>query len=315
LRFIAAGTDATMIRLLALALPGLLAACAAVPAPLAEAPRGAQSVCAFGAGDSVPLVGAAGMNLTVLVNETPLLLQVSTGLGISSLQPGTVQRLGLPRDPRRQTGFSDGETSQNALVRSLRIGGREWTGRSLGVRPVFTPGGAPPGYEGWVAADLLRETELEIDLPARRVAFHVPRDCRAGPPPWTPVASLPVELQEHGIPVVTVLVEGQPVRARLQSANNVTLLTRALATRLGVTQATGVKGRVDGTRLVPSRAPQYRLRELAAGGEVLRDVTVAVVEGSLGPQAEMALGQDWLQHRKVWLSFANRRLYLAAPGD
>jgi len=57
------------------------------------------------------------------------------------------------------------------------------------------------------------------------------------------------------------------------------------------------------------------VKELAVGQEVLRDVPVVVAANGTGGPHEMVLGQDWLRHRKVWLSFGGRRLLLARPGD
>ena len=57
------------------------------------------------------------------------------------------------------------------------------------------------------------------------------------------------------------------------------------------------------------------MKELAVGQEVLCDVPVVVAANGTGGPHEMVLGQDWLRHRKVWLSFGGRRLFLARPGD
>lgn len=40
---------------------------------------------------------------------------------------------------------------------------------------------------------------------------------------------------------------------------------------------------------------------------------VVAAEGTGGPE-DLILGQDWLRHRKVWLSFGARRVFLAPIG-
>jgi predicted aspartyl protease len=298
-----------------LGLCGLLAACAG---PAADAPPAPRAACVFGAGDALPLLEAQGSQVASTVNGRPVTLEVSTGLGLTSLQPEAARRLELPEDPRRQSSY-DGAggraTLPNVLVRELRLGGQNWGGRSLAQRPFRLPDGGAAAVEGMLAADLLKDTKLELDLAARRIAFHPARDCRPDGPSWAPAASLPMALAGHGNPVITVQVQGQPVRALVHSGNNVTTVSRALAARLGLgaAQATGRTSRSYDMDAVMWRGTEYRLAEVAAGGEVQRDLPVVVAESTASTE-DLVLGQDWLARRKVWFSFATRRLYLAAPG-
>lgn len=299
----------------------LLAALSACAAPTESAQRTGQRTCVFGAGAVSPLLGAAGTVVEGSVNGQPAKLEVSTGIGLTSVLPGSVQALGLPTDPVRRTGTgargSDADVRQNVRVRGLRAGGQDWGDRSVAVRPYFMPDGSPPAFDAMLGADLLRETELELDLPARRAAFHARRDCRPGAPPWTPASSVPMDQHNHGSPVIAVRVNGQEVRALIHSGNNATVMTRRLADRLGLTQAdaTGRDVRSHGTRAGVSRGQEFRVKEMAVGQEALRDVPVVVSANGTGGTEEMVLGQDWLRRRKVWLSFGGRRVFLARPGE
>ena len=254
------------------------------------------------------------------MNGEPAMLEVSTGLGLTSVLPGSVQSLGLPTDPVRRSGFGrpgSGDVRQNVTVRSLRVGGQDWGGRSLAVRPYFMPDGSPPAFDAMIGADLLRETELELDLPARRIAFHARRNCRPGAPPWAPASSVPMEVQNHGTPFVVARVNGHPVRALIHTGNNATVMTRRLADQLGLIRAdaAGRRVRSHGTDPRVSRGQEVRVDELAVGQEVLRGVPVIATADGTGSSEELVLGQDWLQRRKVWLSFGGRRLFLARAGE
>ena len=281
-------------------------------------PPSAQRECDFGSGEVAMLRGAAGTVVPASLDGRPVMVELSTGLGLTSVLPGSVPVLGLPTDPFRRTAFArDGGTvQQNVRARSLRIGAHEWADRSLAVRPFFMPDGSPPAFDAMVGADLLREADLELDLPARRVAFHPRRNCRPVAPPWTPAVSVPMDLQNHGAPVVVARVDGQAVRALIHSGNNTTSMTRAMADRLGLlrTEAMGRRVRGHGTDPTVSRGQEYRVAELAVGQEVLRDVPVVVTPDRIGNTEEMVLGQDWLRRRKVWLSFGSRRVFLAPMG-
>lgn len=293
---------------------GLLGACAA---PADAAPRHAQPECRWAEAAGVPLLGEAGLRLPAVVNGQSLTLEVNTGLGLTSLMPEVAQRLGLPEDPTAQSSYpgpSGPVTRRNVQTRTLRVGEREWSGRSLAVRPFFAAEGRAPAFDGVLGADLLRQSELEIDLRGRRVALHRVQNCRPGDPPWAPAAAVTMEMRGLGVPVITVRVNGQPVRARIQSGNNATVMAEALANRLALDRPTGRRARLSGSDPTSRRGREFLLDEIATGEEVLRNQPVTVVADLGGPEEELILGQDWLLHRKVWLSYANRRLVLASAG-
>ncbi|WP_160000153.1 retroviral-like aspartic protease family protein [Roseomonas sp. 18066] len=301
-----------MLRLASLASLALLAGCAGAAPPPATA-RAPQPECVFTDAALVPLLGASGLAVAGSINGEPLRFDVNTGLGITALLPGVANRLGLPADPRRQSSFGDsgGVAQRNLLARSVAAAGQEWSDRSLAVRNFRSEGDAP--FDVMLASDLLRETELEFDLPGRRVGLHRRQNCQGGGPGWTPAASLPVVLAEHNVPVVSVRLNGQPVRAALQSGNNRTMLSQRAAERLGLLQhaVRGATTRASGTRAETVRGQEYIIRKFALGGVVLRDFPV-VVERDAGSE-EMVLGHDWMRGQRVWLSYAGRRLFIGSP--
>jgi len=303
---------------LALSLLGLFTLLSASAASAQGAPRRAQPECVFGEGDVLPLQGA-GMAVPATLNREALRLEISTGLGLSSLLPETAQRLRLAEDPRVESSYPGPTgriTRRNVRSASLRVGEQEWTGRSLAVRPFYGVGGGPPGFDGVLGADLLREGELEIDLPARRVAIHRAPNCRSGHPRWAPAASAPLQPHPMGVPVIMVRVNGQAVRARIASGNNISSLSETLANRLALNTPTGRRGSSTGSDPNIRRGREVRLEELATGEEILRGGTVFVAPDTGGAEdEELTLGQDWLRPRKVWISFSGRRLFLARPGE
>lgn len=304
-----------MFRLLSpLLVLATLGACAPADAP-APATRADLPACAPGERDALPLLGSQGMNLEGSVNGQKVMMSLSTGLGLTALLPATAQRLGLPADPMRQSSFASGSgpiTRQNVTVRSLRVGTRDWGSLSLAVRQMFPPAGETMDFDGLLAANLLRGLEVGIDMPARRATLFNPQGCRPGTPPWPVAASLPVEMMEHGTPRISVRVEGQVVSARIASGQDRSSMARSLAERLGLAR-TNTTVRAYGTNPDAIRGRVYRVRELAAGEEVLRNLEVTGYDGESEGGAELTLGRDWLSHRAIWLSYPQRRVYLAAP--
>ncbi|MBO1079800.1 aspartyl protease family protein [Roseomonas haemaphysalidis] len=295
-----------------LGLVALLGACAA-PGE-APAPRQAVQDCVFGDEGLLPLQDETGAILAAALNGQPLLMELDTGLGLSSLQPEVAQRLKLPEDPRAQSGYAAAGgvsiTRPNVLVESLRTGNQDWPLRSIAVRPFYGRGGSRPPFDGVIGAQLLRDAELDLDLGRRRIALHRARGCRAAMPPWPGAVAVPLEADPSGVPYVQARVNGQMVRARIHTGNNVTTLTTRLAARLNLNTPTGRRGTSYGSNATARAGQEYRLAELAVGGEVLRDQNIVVSANEPGEPDELTLGRDWLEQRRVWLSFPTRRLYL-----
>ncbi len=55
-----------------------------------------------------------------------------------------------------------------------------------------------------------------------------------------------------------------------------------------------------------------RVRELAVGEDIRRDVPVSIAPLQLGG-ADMLLGLDYLRQRRVWISLVNGLLAIALP--
>jgi len=288
-----------------------LAGCA-LPAEAAE--RRARPACVPAERDVIALEGPWGARAAARIDGQPAVLEVSTGLRLSSLQPETVQRLGLPEDPRAQSGYATPAgrvTRQNVRLRSLRLGGREWTAPSLAVRPFPILPGAPV-YDGVIGGDLLRDSELEIDLRGRRAAIRPVRDCLPGDPPWTVGGRAPLLGDGGGAPVVTLRVNGQAVRARIASGDNATSMKEGTAARLRLDRPTGRRSTVYGSDPVGRRGREFRLDEVALGEEALRGFPVTVVPDEMAGSDEMVLGQDWLALRRVLISYTRRQVFLEA---
>ncbi len=295
---------------LTLPLLALLAACAGTAG---DAPRGAPPDCVFTEDGLLPLRDASGVVVAAQIDGRALAMELNTGLGLTSLQPEVAERLRLPEDPRAQSSYRGPGGAviarRNLLPRSLRVGGQDWTGRSIAQRPFYGSGGGRPGFDGVIGMDLLRDTELDLDLPRRRVALHRARGCRLVPP-WPGAAGAVLELSAAGVPSVSARVNGQMVRARIHTGNNRSVMSERLARQLALSTPTGQQGRAYGASPDARPTREFRLDELALGQEVLRDQTVVVVPGG-AEEEDLTLGRDWLERRRVWLSFPGRRIFLA----
>ncbi|WP_458096667.1 retroviral-like aspartic protease family protein [Roseomonas sp. WA12] len=263
----------------------------------------------------------AGRNAlpTVLaqVNGAALPFVLDTGSGPTLLRPEAAAALDLLVDPDRATPITGvGGTTRypNALLRLFQIGRRAFPNLSVPVAPGGEDGGRLAGIIG---ADLLRHGALEIDLPASRIALYDSPACIAAPPPWpNPGEGIPLEITAEGLPILTLRLNDRPARALLDTGAMSTVLAQDRIAAFGVPASalrTPPAGTVYGTG---GKEASFHIHDGArlqfgSGPATAHPIILAPLPASL--PVDMVVGQDLLAPRRLWLSYAARRLWLA-PG-
>ncbi|MBO0712445.1 MAG: retropepsin-like domain-containing protein, partial [Acetobacteraceae bacterium] len=165
-----------------------------------------------------------------------------------------------------------------------------------------------PPVAGLLGADVLAGFDVEIDGPGKRLALHEPG---AGcVPPW-PSESVPLRRTGDRLSV-TARLDGRPVEALIDTGSLSVVLDIEAALGFGVGRAAlardpgGISGGVD---MREATYHWHRFASLAVGPVVTRNPVMTVT--GIGEQAPMLLGASWFAPRRVWLSFATRRMFIA----
>ena len=143
---------------------------------------------------------------------------------------------------------------------------------SIGRMPGFPP--SVPTVAGLLGADVLAAYDVELDLPNGRMALYTPRDC-AGFVPWPGAVAVPLARTRSGLAFVDAVVDGVTVRALLDTGARTTLLARATAASLGISQAALAHDpqRIGiGIGLGNIDVRTHRFAELGLPGAMQRDV-------------------------------------------
>jgi hypothetical protein len=191
----------------------------------------------------------------------------------------------------------------------------EDTSVTVGPLPVAEVAGRP--ITGLLGRDFLSPFDLDLDLPAHRLTLYGVSGCDTGFLPWTePYAAIPVSTTVGAALVVAALVDGRLLRALVDSGASASLITAPGMFRLGLTPELLARDPgANGTGVGPQPVPMHRHRfaELRVGPEVTRDPVLWVASVRVVPIVDLLLGADWLAHRRVWLSFATKQVFVAAP--
>ena len=215
--------------------------------------------------------------------------------------PAMAAALGLPIAGATRI-FGTGGSIEAPVVRltGLRLGGARMPDTLSPVAPLPLTLTADPPLAGLLGANLLARFDVDLDIPARRIALYAARSCPA--PAGGTV--LPMQVSRAGEPYLPVRINGQVLLALVDTGSRATLLTRETAARLGVQapiSANTAPG-IDGERL-PVEHSRVRL---SLAGEPETDTPVSIAPIQLD-HADLLLGMNVLARRRVWLGYADQR--------
>jgi hypothetical protein len=285
----------------------------------------AARACAVEAKATVALEKTAvGLTLPVEVNDSTGTFILDTGAQRSVVTAEAAQRLGLRRDEWVGTtmrGVGGIDRRPNADPRRLSLGGVPLVRRTLSRDHSLTVGELPAlqnadnAVDGLLGRDYLALFDLDLDLPGRKLTLYDVRGCAGRFLPWSgQYTSIQVTMLAEDAVMLPVVLDGRPLRAMLDTGATSSLLAAPGMYKMGL-EAGALAGdpavRVTGlgTRALTVRQHRYGL--MMVGQQRIESPVLWVEPVRLSPIADMILGADWLQGRRVWLSFATKQLFLA----
>lgn len=240
-------------------------------------------------------------------------LLVDTGAERTTLSDAAVKRLGMARDDRfvsRSGGVGGITTSADAKVDSLVMGGVRFPIERLAVSRFGE--GLP--VDGLLGADILLAFDLDIDMPRGTLALYRVRRCADSTPPWegrfVPITGVAAHRDRMVVPIT---LDGFTGTAILDTGAQATAIGVDMARRMGLTEqvladdpATQVRGVGPGVMSARMRL----FRELRVGPVAQQNVVLPVLPTDVGI-GDALIGQDFLRHRRVWMSFPTRQLFVS----
>lgn len=304
------------MRLLPLLALLLLGACSDLAGAAAPA-------CGF-VGRSVLPITYAGPFAAVAstIDGTPATLLVDTGATQTVLSDAAAKRAGVKLDPHwtmRATGIGGTATYATGRVERILLGDIPVLSALVTIMPKV------PLAEGNLGMDILGDVDLDIDLPAGHITLYRGLLCPGATPPWkTPATEVPTEARmAPGMPptarphqlLLSMELNGRPVLAMLDTGAGHSLVSRAFAAKLGVTDAALAGGRalpLAGLSPDGAQGRLWRFREARIGGERIAGPVMVVADlHDIG--FDVLLGMDYLVMHRVWLSYGARRVFVAHP--
>jgi predicted aspartyl protease len=250
-------------------------------------------------------ITADGIQVITKVNRVDTPLIVDTGAELTVITSATVKSLllaGSRLTASQLVGI--GGTVTNADVYAALQLGTDDVQQRFAVADV-------PNVKGLIGGDLLSDYDVEFDLPDGRVRLWKASRCGINDLPWSgPRTMLPAQVTWRNQLVLTVLLDGKPVSALVDSGSSLNLLQTGAARRVGVTTlladpieyVRGIDGSVIGVRL-------HTFLTMDIGANRVTAPRIGVGESQF-QHPEMILGRDYLRSRRMWISYQTERVFV-----
>ena len=265
----------------------------------------------------IALENANGLPLvTVQADGAPLKLILDTGAERTILTSGAVERVGgrAPQIEFRRSlnGVGGSLPSREVEFKSFKIGGIELPWRRAMVATVATPS-LLSTVDGVLGTDVLGRFDIDLDLPNHRMSLYEKGTCT---PEWAgPGAEIRIGRSAvNGHLFFPVRLDNRGITATIDTGAQRTTLSVATASAMGITDAVlardaPIQTRGFGTARLSSRI--HRFDSLAVGNVRLSNPEIVVTELRLHG-IDLILGMDFLQSRRLWLSYAGFRMFFSS---
>jgi predicted aspartyl protease len=273
------------------------------------------------------MIARSGLVVDGTVNGRKIGILLDTGATRTMMFRAAAERLNLTVRPfttaeRAQlsvwvAGSTGDSIAETTVVDELTIAGstrRNWQMVVVGERD---PG---DGIGVVLGEDFFRNFDMEFDLSNRAIRFFQPRNCNdVSLAYWSTGQTLEVQFEFVGAKrsriLVPVRINGLPIVALFDTGANRSLVSRHVASRLGVrpdTPGVVAAGQFGGIGKDLSDAWIGPFESFEIGNEALKDTAIAF--GNIGTEYQMLLGLDFLFAHRLLVSHTQRKIYFTYLG-
>lgn len=248
-------------------------------------------------------------------------LVVDTGAERTTISDSAAQRLGLPHDPRyinRALGIGGPTVTTDVAINRLVLGNVHFPVDRIAVANFKLQTANGLNADGLLGADILLAFDLDIDVPDGKLTLYRSRICPNVRPPWP---DLPIEIAGVTTRKDRLLLPFQldnvPGLAILDTGAQGNLIGVDMARRLGLDDQAlvhdqPVRQHGVGPGEIISHLHDFKLLQIGPVAQVSPKITVLTSDFGVG---DALIGEEFLQGRRVWLSFRNRQVFVSPRTD
>jgi predicted aspartyl protease len=280
-------------------------------------------------------VGDPHVFVPVTINSHQKLMLLDTGGWSSEVTSQAAADLGLPYVSIRYSdvNLAGEESHQAASVDSFSIGQLTTKSVEFVVAPDRYLFHDEPEYVGFIAPNILKNYDVDIDFGGGKLSLLSPDHCEGKVIYWpaSAVAVVPMRVLRSGHILVSVKLDGKDVNAILDTgASTTTLMMPVAEDDFGLKMGSPDTPKVAEMPDRPGAATyEHKFASLNFGGVAVSNLSVAVLPDFLrnkagGPQLgsrlgssnaqeqvpDMLIGMNVLRHLHVYIAYREQKLYI-----
>lgn len=248
-------------------------------------------------------------------------LVVDSGAERTTISDVAADRLGLPHDARyvnRSTGIGGTTTAADVTIERLVIGGVHFPVGRIAVGTFDLHSARGLDADGLLGSDILLAFDMDIDVPDRTLTLYRSQTCPGMHPPWQQpaieITGVRARKDRLLLPFELDNVAGMAV---LDTGAQGNLIGAAMARRMGLEERTlaadpAVRQHGVGPGETISRLHRFSLFRIGPVVEEQPRITVLPADFGVG---DAVIGEEFLQGRRVWMSFRNRQVFVSRRVD
>jgi hypothetical protein len=252
------------------------------------------------------------------INDHWVRLVVDTGAERTTISEAAATRLGLPHDPRHTTqsmGIGGATTTTDVTVDRLVMGGVRFRVDRIAVGTFTLQTERGLNADGLLGADILLAFDMDIDVPGGMMTLYRSRICPDVRPPWQerPVEIIGVRARKDRL-LLPIELDNVAGMAILDTGAQRNVVGLDMARRMGLTKHTmvgdpSVRQRGVGPTITLAHVHRFKLLRIGPVAEISPVITVLPSDFGVG---DALIGEEFLQGRRVWISFRNRQVFVSS---
>lgn len=251
------------------------------------------------------------------INGRWVRLVVDSGAERTTISDAAAERLELPHDPRyinHSMGIGGTTTSTDVTIDRLVLGSVHFPINRIAVGTFKLQTSHGLSADGLLGADILLAYDMDIDVPGGKLTLYRSRVCANARPPWTEpsieIAGVRARKDRLLLPFV---LDNEPGLAILDTGAQGNVVGVDMARRMGLDQQVlardqPVRQHGVGPAEIISHLHQFRLLRIGPVAEEYPRITVLTSDFGVG---DALIGEEFMQGRRVWLSFRNRQVFVS----
>jgi predicted aspartyl protease len=257
------------------------------------------------------------------VNSNATSMLVDSGTASTLLTQVEKMRLGLSSDaPNPAHKHSKAGDDEMTTLTELSIGPIELGATHVLTSPSLTD---HANYGSVVGADFLFQHDMEISLRDKQINFFKPDHCDGKTLSYWDANAITVPLDSISATdhrqMITVEINGQKLRALIDTGTPISVMHLSAAARLGITpQSAGVTKITpkNASANTPSKAWLAPFSQFTIGDETIKNVKIPITNlrdaNSTGTTPDILLGADFLNAHHMLFAVSQHQLYFSYLG-